>query len=137
MLEIPVTELIPQRFPMIMISAVEEHRDKFIRTQLSIQEENIFVQDGLFSESGMLENVAQTAAAHVGLVCKAKGIPVPVGFIGSMDKVELFGYAPSGSQLATEVDVVQEVFNVSIIEGRVYLKDELLLKCKMKIVIDP
>lgn len=138
MIDIPVIELIPQREPMVMLSEIEGRHENGVTSVLHLTDENLFVDDnGFFTESGMLENIAQTAAAHVGLICKEKGLPVPVGFIGSMDNVELKGHASAGQSVTTTIDVLQEVFNVTLIQGVCELNGEVLLQCKMKIVINP
>lgn len=138
MIDISVIELIPQREPMVMITAVESRHETGIISSLNILDSNLFVDDrGRLTESGMLENIAQTAAAHVGLACKEKGVPVPVGFIGSMDQVDLSRNPNVGDVIFTRIDVLQEVFNVTLISGSVTLGGETLLNCKMKIVVNP
>ncbi|WP_339759196.1 3-hydroxyacyl-ACP dehydratase [Algoriphagus aquimarinus] len=135
--KIPVTTLIPQRAPMVMISRVIAYSKGEIQTELDIESENIFVRKDQFSESGMLENIAQTAAAMVGIEAREKGGEVPLGFIGGINKVKVAGFAAATNTINTKIEVLQEVFNITLIRGKCFILDELLLECEMKIVINP
>ena len=133
----PVTSLIPQRAPMVMISRVMAYSKEGIQTELDITSENIFVSKDQFSESGMLENIAQTAAALVGVEAREKDNEVPLGFIGGINKVKVFGFAAVKETIVTKVEILQEVFNITLVRGKCFNLDKLLLECEMKIVINP
>lgn len=135
--KIPVISLIPQRAPMVMISRVVAYSKGKVQSELAIEAENIFVNDDLFSESGMLENIAQTAAAMVGLEAREIGEEVPLGFIGGINKVKVAGFAAVSQTITTQVEILQEVFNITLIKGKCFILDELLMECEMKIVINP
>lgn len=135
--QIPVTTLIPQRAPMVMISRVVAYKAGEIQTELDIDPENIFVTKGQFTESGMLENIAQTAAAMVGMEAREKGLEVPLGFIGGINKIRVTGFAGVSQRILSQVEILQEVFNITLIRGKCFILNELLLECEMKIVINP
>lgn len=135
--KIPVISLIPQRAPMVMLSRVVAYSKGKIQTELDIETENIFVSRNLFSESGMLENIAQTAAAMVGLEAREVGEEVPLGFIGGINKVKVAGLAAASQTITTHVEILQEVFNINLIRGKCFILDELLMECEMKIVTNP
>ncbi|WPR75895.1 3-hydroxyacyl-ACP dehydratase [Algoriphagus sp. NG3] len=134
---IPVHTLIPQREPIVMISRVTAYSGKQIRTELDIDEENIFLGKNGFSESGMLENIAQTAAAIVGLEALSAGKEVPLGFIGGITKVKVYELAPALCTVHTQVEILHEIFNITLIKGKQFHLENLLLECEMKIVINP
>jgi len=135
--KIPILSLIPQRAPMVMISRVIGYSKNQIHTEFDLDCENIFVTNDVFSESGMLENIAQTAAAMVGMEARKNRKEVPLGFIGGINKVKVFAYAAVASTINTKVEILQEVFNITLIRGKCFKLDELLLECEMKIVINP
>jgi len=134
--KIPVLDLIPQRSPMVLVSRVVACTKGQIETEFDVVADHIFV-NGLLSESGMLENIAQTAAAMMGLEARQKGKEVPLGFIGGINKVKLYSFAGESSTILTKVEVLQEVFNIILIRGKCFNRNELLLECEMKIVINP
>ncbi len=61
-----VLSLIPQRPPFVMIDRLVSSDADIIKTSFKITGDNIFVTDGRFREPGLLENIAQTAAARAG-----------------------------------------------------------------------
>jgi hypothetical protein len=58
--------LIPQKPPFVMIDALLFSDEKRTVSSFKIPEKNIFVKEGLFLEPGLVENIAQTAAARAG-----------------------------------------------------------------------
>ena len=134
---IPVISLIPQRSPMVMISRITAYSKGKVQSEFDIEAENIFVNQNLFSESGVLENIAQTAAGMVGLEARELGEEVPLGVIGGINKVKVTGFATVSQTITTQVEILQEVFNITLIRGKCFILDKLLMECEMKIVINP
>ncbi|HEV3251491.1 MAG TPA: 3-hydroxyacyl-ACP dehydratase, partial [Puia sp.] len=90
---------------------------------------------GRLAEPGLIENIAQTAAAGIGYICKVENRPVPVGFIGSVRDLEIFDLPKIGDEIKTEVLVEKQIFDVSLLSGMVRLGGRILAQCKMKIFI--
>ena len=130
-----ITEYIPQRPPVVMVDEIVAVDEKRVITTFEVTAGNLFVENGQFTESGLLENIAQSAAAQVGYLCKINDEPVPVGFIGAISKVKIYRRPESGAKLRTFIDFEQTVFNVSMISGKVFEGEKLLCECRMKIVI--
>lgn len=135
--QIPLDSLIPQRDPFRLISSIESADSGKIVSLFEVEEGTVLVENGYLSESGMLENIAQSAAAMVGLEFWKQNTPVPLGFIGGISKVAVHALPPVGAKLRTEVEILNEVFNMTLIQGKCYWEDKLLLVCQMKIVVDP
>ena len=112
-----ITDYIPQRAPMVMIDAILVCDHLSIRTSFDIKNANIFLTNGKFSESGLLENFAQSAAAMVGFDCHQKNLPVPLGFIGGISKVKIFHHPVVGQTIYTHVEVLRVVFGVTMVRG--------------------
>lgn len=132
----PITDYIPQRTPMVMIDRINSCETKNIETSFEVKSDNQFLLGERLSESGMLENIAQTAAAKVGYECLEKNVPVPLGFIGAISKVEIADYATVGQTITTQVEVTREVLNVTIVNGTCLLDGRVLAQCEMKIILD-
>lgn len=130
-----ITNYIPQRSPIIMIDTIESCEVKCIETTFEILPDNIFVSNGEMSESGLLENIAQSAAAKVGYECHKKKIPVPLGFIGAINKIEVSNHPKVGEKINTFIEIQREVFGVTIVKGMSKVDDIVLISCEMKIVI--
>jgi 3-hydroxymyristoyl/3-hydroxydecanoyl-(acyl carrier protein) dehydratase len=132
-----IFSLIPQRPPFVMIDqfidqAVDE---KISRSLLKITEGNIFVENGVLREPGLIENIAQTAAARIGYICKAESKPVPIGYIGAVQNLEILDLPKINDQIKTEIAIKNEIFNVTIISGKITCNGKLLAECEMKIFI--
>src|SRR5688572_10579494 len=79
-----ILQYIPQRKPMVMIDSLKEASDLHAITQLMIREENIFVSEGHLTEPGLVENIAQTAAAQSGYQHVQGGMVVKIGYIAAV-----------------------------------------------------
>ena len=128
-------EYIPQRPPIVMIDALYYASASSSKTGLTIDEDNLFLQNGKMSTMGLIENIAQTAAISAGYFYKSNNQPVKIGFIGSVKQLEVVHWPNVGDQIITEIKEIQEVMNIKIIEGIIYLNDDKIASCEMKIFI--
>jgi predicted hotdog family 3-hydroxylacyl-ACP dehydratase len=128
-----ILSLIPQRPPMVMVDSLIFADEKSSTTVFEIPEGNIFVEFGRLTEPGLLENMAQTAAAGIGYICKVGNRQVPLGYIGAVQNLEIFGLPKTGDEIETEILVENQIFDVSLVSGRVRLEGKILAQCKMKI----
>ena len=58
---------------------------------LTVTTDNLFCEAGRLQEPGIIEHIAQSAAARIGFIYTRQGEKVPLGFIGSVDKLQLAG----------------------------------------------
>ena len=84
-----ILDLIPQRAPIVMVDEFLGIQENLSRTRLTVSKENIFVDNDRMSECGLIEHIAQSAAARVGYIHKINNQPVPIGYIGSVNNFEL------------------------------------------------
>jgi len=132
---IEITKLIPQREPMIMIDKLLAFSEKELRTSFKIKTENIFVQAGILQEVALIENIAQTAAAGTGYSAYSKNETPKKGFIGAVKKFEVYSLPKIDDIIETKLNIVAEVLNASIVEGKVYCNDKLIAKAELKIFL--
>lgn len=52
-----------------------------------------------------------------------------------MDKLKIYDLPKIGMKLFTEITVVQEVFDITLISAQVKVEEELIAECRMKIFI--
>ncbi|MBQ5378635.1 MAG: hydroxymyristoyl-ACP dehydratase [Paludibacteraceae bacterium] len=124
--------LIPQRPPIVMVDVVWSADEQSADTGLTIQEDNIFVKDGLFREPGLIEHIAQSAAAFAGYGTFVRGEEPKLGFIGEIKDCVFNLMPPVGSELRTHTQLVTEIGGIRLINAEVRLKDELVATCVMK-----
>ena len=128
-----IIDYIPQRDPFIAVHEILQATDEFAETQFEVLPESIFVTNGLFREPGLLENIAQTAAAQMGYICKKKGVPVPLGYIASIKNLTVFTLPRIGAVLTTSILVTNNVLSVILLEGIVRLQGAIVCRCEMRI----
>jgi predicted hotdog family 3-hydroxylacyl-ACP dehydratase len=130
-----ITSLVPQRPPFLMVDALTGYGDKFGLSEFVIRDENIFVKDGLLTEPGIVENIAQTAAAHAGYAANFDNKPVKVGYIGAVKNLRIHFLPRVNDTLSTEIRVIHEIFEVTIVQGTCTCDGLPVAECEMKIFI--
>ncbi len=128
--------LIPQRPPFVMVDALLAADDTSATTRFEVKAEHAFVEDGLLTEPALIENIAQTAAARMGHLCRLRNEPVPVGFIGAVQQWQVMGLPSVGDILDTTIVIKNQVFDVTIVSGTVRSNQKVLATCDMKIFIN-
>ena len=118
-----------------MVDRLVEIIDKTTVTAFLIRENNIFCENGEFREPGLIENMAQTAAAGVGSRPGISGGQAPVGFIGGIRNLRIDGFPKVGQEIVTRVTVMHEVYDATIAQGEVFLDDRLIAGCELKIFL--
>jgi predicted hotdog family 3-hydroxylacyl-ACP dehydratase len=129
--------LIPQRPPFIMVGQLLGTDEHVTRTSFRIREDNIFVAGGRFTEPGLLENIAQTAAARAGAISRMENKPVQVGYIGAVKNLEILDLPKTGDEIITEIRIEDQVFDVTLISGKVWCNEMVVARCEMKIFMRP
>jgi len=135
-LENNISSLLPQKPPFVMIDQLLHSDEIITRSSFRITEDNVFTINGQFTEAGLMENMAQTAAARAGYMAGLENKPVKVGYIGSVKNLEIFGLPQTNDNILTEIKIEDQVFNVSIISGRVWCNDKLIAQCEIKIFME-
>ncbi|MFT3932040.1 MAG: 3-hydroxyacyl-ACP dehydratase [Chitinophagaceae bacterium] len=130
-----IESLIPQRKPFVMIDTLAGGNGDFTKTRLHVKADNIFVENGFFTEPGLLENIAQTAAAKAGYEAQKDNEPVRVGYIGAVKNFEVHALPAVGDIIETEIVIGNQVFDVSVVKGTIRCGEKLIARCEMKIFI--
>lgn len=138
-MQLPANDIlpfIPQRPPFVMIDRLEHCDETGARSRLLVKTGNIFVENGLFREPGLVENIAQTAACRSGFSAQEQQKPAPVGYIGAIRNLEIKALPVTGDELETEISITNQVFDVMMITGKVFCKQQLMAQCEMKIFVN-
>jgi predicted hotdog family 3-hydroxylacyl-ACP dehydratase len=130
-----ITDYIPQKHPIVMIDTIEEVHGAETKTSLLIRSDNMFVADGKLTEAGIVENIAQTAAAKAGYEVKKHGAQPLIGFIGAVKDLKIHSFPQLNETLLTTVTVKNEVMGVTIIDGTSYCGERKIAECEMKIFL--
>lgn len=134
--EIPVTELLPQRPPFVMIDCLTGFSETTTETRLTVRYDNVLVQDGRLSVYGLVENIAQTCAARLGYASYILHKPVRIGFIGAVRGCKIKRLPLVGETLETRIEVKEEIFGLTLVDAEVRLDGETIAETQMKIALE-
>jgi len=132
--EINILELIPQQPPFVMVEKLLYCDIEKTKTSLSIKSDNIFVENNILSQSGIIENVAQTCAARMGYLGDREN--VRIGMIGSINDFEFSGVLPKiDDEIFTKIIVDTEIGNIVLLNATVFCNEKIVATGKMKVVL--
>lgn len=130
-----VTDLIPQQDPIIMVDSLVSYSDDSVVSEFKIDPSNIFVLNGVLTEPGLIENMAQTVALHTGSQYKLKNETPPTGYIGAIKDVEVMQLPAINEQLTTKAIILHEFMGVTLVNISVTKDGNEIAKGQMKTVI--
>lgn len=132
-----LTQLIPQKPPFVLISELHEVTDNHCTTVFNFDETHVLCKDGKLTVAGLIENMAQSCAVKAGYECYLVNKKVPLGFIGDIKDFRFTRLPKAGEAIRTEISIEHRIFDVTMILGKVWVGNEEIAGCKMKIFTEP
>ena len=129
----PALPYIPQRPPFVLVDNLLSCDEEIVVTDFHIPHDHILVENGLLSDAGMIENVAQTCAARIGWINRDK--PIPIGVIGAVNNFEYSGLPAAGETITTTVTVSSAVFEAIIVHAEIQCNGQIIAQCDMKVFV--
>jgi predicted hotdog family 3-hydroxylacyl-ACP dehydratase len=133
--EINVLDVIPHRAPVVMIDRLLHADAKKSISSFHVESSCIFCENGYLSESGLIENIAQTGAAGLGYLDRQAGQEISIGYIAGIKDISVSQLPPVGSQISTEIHMHEPVLNFNIVSGKVLLEEKEIASCEMRIFV--
>lgn len=130
-----VGSLIPQRFPFVMVHELTEYSENHLVSGFEIKDDHIFIQDGTFQASGLIEHQAQSVALHTGYKYYLLGKDAPTGYIGAIKSFEAESLPKTGDRLVSEVTILNEVMGVTLVDIVTKLNGGVIAKSQMKTAV--
>lgn len=124
--------LIPQKKPFVMVDKLLYISQKNIISGFTISKDNILVSENLFSEPGLIENMAQTIALHTGYAYFLAKKPAPTGYIGAIKKAEIFQLPEIEQEITTTVEIIHDIMGVTLVSAKVECDGQLIAQSEMK-----
>lgn len=116
-----------------MVGKLISSDENLTQSSFVIPANNVFVKNDFLQEAGLMENIAQTAALRAGYIAQAENKPVAVGYIGAVSKFEVFDLPKTGDEIVTEISIQNQVFDIAVLSGKVWLGETLMAQCEMKV----
>lgn len=130
-----VESLIPQRSPFVMVDALSDYSETHLISGFKIKDKNIFVHDGVFQASGLIEHQAQSVALHTGYKFYLSGKEAPTGYIGAIKSFEAEELPKTGDHIISEVEILSEIMGVTLVNIITKLNDRIIARSQMKTVV--
>jgi 3-hydroxymyristoyl/3-hydroxydecanoyl-(acyl carrier protein) dehydratase len=134
---IDIHTVLPQQEPFVMVGKLVHFEMGTSTTETVVKEDNMFVDNGYFSPCGIMENIAQTCAARIGFYNKYILLrEVEIGYIGAIRDYVILGKAKVGSLIRTTVDVIEEVFGMTLATATVRCYDRIIATGQVKLAVN-
>jgi 3-hydroxymyristoyl/3-hydroxydecanoyl-(acyl carrier protein) dehydratase len=131
-----ILDLIPQRPPMQMIDKLMHADERSATGSLYIQPNNLFCENGFLREPGILEFIAQTAAAFTGYRKKLSQQDVTEGYIGAIKNLVVSTLPSANHEIRSEIVVENEIVGFTIVSGKVFDENQVIASCEMRILLN-
>ncbi len=136
-----VSALIPQKHPVVMVDTLWLNNETTTISGFTPPADTIFSENGFFTEPGIIEHIAQTAALRSGYMASLHTAAAttssspPVGYIAAIKNLIIHQLPLTGNVLKTEIVIKQVIFDISLIDAITTCNDELIASCEMKIFL--
>lgn len=130
-----ITELIPHRPPMVMVSGLLEVSDKDSLSELYIADNNLFLEGELFSEAGIIEHMAQTAALEFGFRGQDFNKIPQIGYIASISNCYIYKCPSKGDTLLTRCQIEYGSETLKKVNLTTEIRGETIATAKMTLLI--
>jgi predicted hotdog family 3-hydroxylacyl-ACP dehydratase len=130
-----VENLLPQKFPFVMVDKMFSFDETSLVAGLKIQSENIFTENGIFLEAGLIEHMAQSVALHTGYAFFLKQEKAPTGYIGSIKQIDIKKLPSVNDEIQSTITIIQEFAGITLVDIVTTLNNEEIANGQMKTVL--
>lgn len=142
---IDIRQFLPHRAPMLMTQDIIEMDEQSIVTHFKITENNIFQENGCFTEIGLIENAAQTCSGIVGrpqFEAQAFRTDYNIqGFISKIVRFDILDLPKVGDEIVTKGALISQIkigtFYNCVMQSNTFVQNHLIAKGKFNLIIQP
>ncbi|RYJ39939.1 putative beta hydroxy acyl ACP dehydratase [Flavobacterium anhuiense] len=142
---VDIQNYLPHRAPMLMVDLILNIDSSSVETVFLVEEDNIFVQNNVFIEAGLIENTAQTCSAIVGKKyffddngLENENVNV-IGFISALKNVKIHALPKVGDSIITKADLVSKFtgddYTLCTMSCKSSVENQILLECEINLFI--
>ncbi len=130
-----ILDIIPQRPPFVFVDEVVTINGISAVLSYRVATDCPLLSDGYLSIAGVLEHVAQSCAARIGNLQSQTNQPIRIGYIGGVKSIEVLRNPKVGELLTTEVNLIEEVFDISLLSCTTRVEDEVIAQTTIKLAL--
>ena len=142
---VDIQNYLPHRAPMLMVDLILDIDANFVETIFLIKEGNIFVENDVFIEAGLIENTAQTCSSIVGKKyffdedgTENENVNV-IGFISALKNLKIYALPKVGDSIITKATLVSKFagddYTLCTMSCESLLDEKILLECEINLFI--
>ena len=131
-----IEAMLPHRQPMVLVDSLLFYSENKGVAGYTIKENSMFLEGGSFTEAGLIEHMAQTAALHAGYASQLKKDGVKEGFIAAIKSCHIHELPKLGSTLTTEITIVYQTELMSSVECECRSNGEICVTATMTTVLN-
>ncbi len=142
---IDIKHFLPHQAPMLMVDKFVDIDNQQVETFFEINKDNIFVQNDVFSEAGLIENAAQTCASIVAQRYfidennqEIKDVAV-IGFISTIKSIKIHSLPKVGNTLNTKAVLLSKYktddYSLCTMSCQIYNEEKLLLEGEINLFL--
>lgn len=142
---IDIKDYLPHQEPMLMVDEYVDIDNQHVETIFEIKKDNIFVQNNIFLEAGLIENAAQTCSSIVGQSYfidennqEIKDVVV-IGFISTIKSIKIHNLPKVGDTLTTKAVLLSKFitndYSLCTLSCQTFHKEKLLLEGKINLFL--
>lgn len=142
---IDIHNYLPHREPMLMVDLIVHISSENVETVFSLKEDNIFIENGVMCEAGLIENAAQTCSSIVARSYfvddedEHKPNVDVIGFISSIKTIKIHSLPKAGHEITTKAHLISRfdtgVYTTCMMSCSSYCNGELLLEGEINLFI--
>lgn len=142
---IDIKNYLPHQAPMLMVDKFISIDNQKVETIFEIKKDNIFVQNDVFTETGLIENAAQTCSS---IVAQSYFIDennqeiedvVVIGFISTIKSIKIHNLPNVGDILTTKAVLISkfitDYYSSCTLSCQTFNKDKLLLEGEINLFL--
>ncbi|BFM43041.1 flexirubin biosynthesis protein [Flavobacterium sp. CFS9] len=142
---VDIQNYLPHRAPLLMVDLILDINSSFVETTFLIREDNIFVDNNIFIEAGLIENTAQTCSSIVGKKyffdddgTENENVNV-IGFISAIKNLKIHALPKVNDTIITKANLVSKFvgddYTLCTMSCESLVGDKLLLECEINLFI--
>lgn len=142
---IDIKDYLPHQEPMLMVDEYVDIDNQHVETIFEIKKDNIFVQNNIFLEAGLIENAAQTCSSIVGQSYfidennqEIKDVVV-IGFISTIKSIKIHNLPKVGDTLTTKAVLLSKFitddYSLCTLSCQTFHKEKLLLEGEINLFL--
>lgn len=142
---VDIQNYLPHRAPMLMVDLILDIDSNFVETTFLIKKDNIFIDNNIFIEAGLIENTAQTCSSIVGKKyffeedgTENENVNV-LGFISAIKNLKIHLLPKVGDTIITKATLVSKFegddYTLCTMHCESLWGHKLLLECEINLFI--